>query len=192
MNRKMRKKIHHHHQHTKFRWSDASLTNQRRIITPLLTFQKDPNCSLCQRCKFARAPCRRQRRHQGKPDDTPVPNHFGDSITADHTFTATDEPSRKGETVAPVIQDRASHWIQAFASKTKSAHETGQVFQRLMGGFKSKLTYTDGSNKFEKHAKTSVIAMTCLPHTAPKQTVWRKELSVESKKVLRAHLTNPV
>jgi hypothetical protein len=74
-------------------------------------FPKDTNCSICQRCKISRAPCTRQKRHQGKPDDTPVPKHFGDSITADLTFTANDEPSRKGETVALVFQDRASHWI---------------------------------------------------------------------------------
>ena len=94
--------------------------------------------------------CRRQRCHQGKPDDTPVPKHFGDSITAGHTFTAREEPPRKGETVALVIRGRASHWIQAFASKTKSAHETSQGFQCFMGGFKPKLTYTDGSKAFEK------------------------------------------
>lgn len=114
-------------------------------------FPKDPNCAICQGCKVARSYCRAK---QGKPDETPEPLHFGDAITADHTFLADEEASRKGHTVALVVQDRATHWLQGYTSETKSAEDTVDGFNNFMPiGRNPEQVYTDNSEELKKACK---------------------------------------
>jgi hypothetical protein len=84
---------------------------------------KDPNCEICNKSKIMRAQCRRKNKN-GAPDDTPKPEDFADSITADHTFLCDEEASRNHDKVALVIQDRFTSWLQAYAAASKSAQDT--------------------------------------------------------------------
>eukprot|EP00973_Karenia_brevis_P091996 12410226-Karenia_brevis.AAC.1 len=59
----------------------------------------DPNCELCRAGKIQRSQCRRsEKRGHGKPDPSPEPEQFGDSVTGDHQIMGDDEFSRHGDT----------------------------------------------------------------------------------------------
>ena len=112
-------------------------------------FPMDPNCEICRSCKLQRARCATM--PHGKPDDLPKPTAFADAITADHAILNEDDQSRSQDRVALVIQDRFTNWLQAYASKTKNAHDTLKGFQKFLGPqTKAKHAYTDGSKEFEK------------------------------------------
>jgi len=56
--------------------------------------------------------------------------------------------------VALVIQDRATNWLQSYATKTKSAEDTKAGFQRFLGPQqKVEHIYTDNSKEFKKATK---------------------------------------
>jgi len=53
--------------------------------------------------------------------------------------------------MALIIQDRFTHWIQGYSSKTKSAEDTKKAFQRCLGPqLKPESVYTDGLKEFFK------------------------------------------
>ena len=108
-------------------------------------YPKDPNCPVCNQCKIQHQPCRVSKT---KPESEEKPKKFGDRLTADHTINPHGKTGRKGETVALIIQDEATSWVQGYGCKTKSAEETKQCFQVFMGtAMKAKLVYTDNSQE---------------------------------------------
>ena len=87
----------------------------------------------------------------GEPDGLPEPKKFADAITADHKVLNDDDQSRDHDKLALIIQDRFTHWLQGYASKTKNAKDTLYGFQRFLGpGVKPLHVYTDNSKEFEK------------------------------------------
>ena len=77
---------------------------------------KDRNCEICKRTKITRAPCRR--RNGGAVLRA---ENFGDLITADHKVLNENCESRNNHRYAVVVQDLATHWIQAYPCKTKTS-----------------------------------------------------------------------
>ena len=108
-------------------------------------FPKHPRCPVCSNCKIQRKHCRRVNHD---PDED-HPKEFGESVTADHMIQGREEQSYRGDTVACVIMDRATGWIQAFPAKSKSAGETKRAFMKFLGDVKPKKIYTDGSGEFK-------------------------------------------
>ena len=74
--------------------------------------------------------------------------------------------SRHGDTCCLVLQDRATHWLQAHACVTKSADDTKRALQRFFGPkSKPKHIYTDNSHEFNKSmSDLGYLADTCTPH----------------------------
>ena len=104
-------------------------------------FPEDRNCELCQRTKITRAPCRR--RNGGA---VPRAESFGDLITADHKVLSENCESRNNHRYAIVVQDLATHWIQAYPCKTKTSQETQRSLQKFLEpDGKPKVIYTDNS-----------------------------------------------
>ena len=71
-------------------------------------FRKDRNCEICQRTKITRAPCRRR-----IGEAVPRAEKFGDLITADHKVLSDNCEPRHNHRFAVVVQDLATHRIQA-------------------------------------------------------------------------------
>ena len=90
-------------------------------------FFEDRNCEICKRTKITRAPCRR--RNGGA---VPRAENFGDLITADHKVLSENCESRNNHRYAVVVQDLATHWIQAFPCKTKTSQETQSSLQKFL------------------------------------------------------------
>ena len=127
----------------------------RSTLAPhnLLThFPKDPKCEICQQAKPQRAQCRRQTSKGDNRESHEViePKVFADALTADHAISDKDNKSRHGSTVACVIIDRATGWLQSYPCQHKSIAETRRSFQRFLGpNVNPKYVYTDGSAEFE-------------------------------------------
>ena len=87
-------------------------------------------------------------------------------LTADHKILNEDDESRSGDKVVCIIQDKATHWLQAYPAPTKSADETKLAFQRFLGPeTKCKHVYTDNSKEFKKAlSDLSVDSDTSTPH----------------------------
>ena len=101
-----------------------------------------------------------------KPDDLPQPQAFADAITADHAIINEDDQSRDEDRVACVIQDQYTHWLQSFASHSKSAEETNKALRRFLGPqTKAKYGYTDNSKEFKKAFEDlDIVHDTSTPH----------------------------
>ena len=78
-----------------------------------------------------------------------------------------DNQSRDRDQVALVIQDRYTHWIQAFAAPSKSAHATVQRFERFLGPqCKAKHVYSDNSKELKSAMQIlGFLHDTCTPYT---------------------------
>ena len=86
-----------------------------------------------------------------KVDWLPEPAAFADVITADHAIINEDDASRDKDRVACAIRDQYAHWLQAYASPSKSAEDTSKAVRRFSGAqTKAKHGYTDNSKEFEK------------------------------------------
>ena len=85
---------------------------------------------MCRACKTQRAQCRSRQSidDNTSADNLPTPKKFADALTADHEVINDDE-SFKEDRMALIIQDRFTHWIQGYSSKTKSAEDTKNAFQ---------------------------------------------------------------
>ena len=109
-------------------------------------FPKDRKCEICQRTKITRAPCRR--RIGGA---VPRAENFGYLITADYKVLSENSESRNNHRYAIVVQDLATHWIQAYPCKTKTSQETQRSLQKFLEpDRKPKVIYTDNSLEFGK------------------------------------------
>ena len=109
-------------------------------------FPKHRNCEICKRTKITRAPCR-------KRDGEAVPRamNFGDLITADHKVLSDNCESRNNHRYAVVVQDLATHWIQAYRCKNKTSQETQRSLQKFLEPErKPNVIYTDNSLEFGK------------------------------------------
>ena len=85
-------------------------------------FQKDRNCEVCLRTKMTRAPCRKR-----TGEAVPRAEKLDDLITAGHKVLNEGGESRNNHRYAVVVQDLVTQWIQSYACKTKSSHETQKV-----------------------------------------------------------------
>ena len=79
------------------------------------------------------------------------PQILGDLITADHKVLSDNCESRHNHRYAVVVQDLASHWIQAYPCKNKTSQETQRSLQKFLEPErKPKVIYTDNSLEFGK------------------------------------------
>ena len=76
-------------------------------------FPKDRNCEICKRTKITRAPCRRR-----NGEAVPRAANFGNLITADQKV---------------VVQDLATHWIQAYPCKNKKFTRNPEKLAKVPG-----------------------------------------------------------
>ena len=90
-------------------------------------FPKNRNCEICKRTKITRAPCRRR-----NGEAVPRAEKFGDLIAADHKVLSEGCESRNNHRYAVVVQDLATHWIQAYPCKTKTSQETERSLQKFL------------------------------------------------------------
>ena len=91
-------------------------------------FPKDRNCEICKRTKITRAPCRRR-----KGEAVPRADNFGDLITADHKVLSDNCESRNNHRYAVVVQDLATHWIQAYPCKKQNFTRTPEKLAKVPG-----------------------------------------------------------
>ncbi|MDP7647377.1 MAG: DNA (cytosine-5-)-methyltransferase, partial [Candidatus Woesearchaeota archaeon] len=116
---------------------------------PFTHFPRDPNCWICNQCKVHRAYLKPK--SGPAPDGLPEPKEFGDAITSDHKIINEDDESRDHDKIAQVTQDKATSWLQSYASETKATAEVKKAFQRFLGpDGKVKHVYTDNSKEFAK------------------------------------------
>ena len=109
-------------------------------------FPQDRNCEICQRTKITRAPCRR--RNGGAVHRA---ENFGDLITADHKVLSDNCEPRNNHRYAVVVQDLATHWIQAHPCKTTNSQETQRRLQKLLEPVrKLEVIHTDNSLEYGK------------------------------------------
>ena len=81
----------------------------------------------------------------------PRAENFGDLITADHKVLSESCESRNNHRYAIVVQDLATHWIQAYPCETKTSQETQRSLQKFLEpDRKPKVIYTDNSLEFGK------------------------------------------
>ena len=131
---------------------------------PYTHFPKDPDCAICRAFKTQRARCKSCPAE--RPDGLSEPFAFADAITADHAILNEDDESRDKDRVVCVIQDQFTHWLQAYASHSKSSEETAKAVKRFLGPqTKAKHAYTDNSKEFIKAFKDMDITHdTSTPH----------------------------
>ena len=123
------------------------LSNTHNVFTH---FPKDPNCPICQKGKAIKARCSRKSGDSEKPDSLPKPTAFGQMISADHAIFNEDFASRKHDTVALVVQDAFTYWLQAYPAKRKTADECYIAFRRFMGvGKEAGHCWSDGSEELK-------------------------------------------
>jgi len=127
-------------------------------------FPKDKHCDICNASKIQNAACKTKA--DPALDSLPEPEAFGDALTADHAIINEDDKSRSNDRVALVIQDRKTHWLQAYPFKTKSAKDTVLGFQRFMGPLgKAKYVYSDNSPEIKAAMKElNVLHDTSIPY----------------------------
>jgi len=90
---------------------------------------KNPYCDYCQRAKMPRVHCRVKHGTGG-----PVPENFGDSVTADHVILNDEESvGIGGMRYLLVIYDRATRWVDAYPLVTKSADDAYACFVDFAG-----------------------------------------------------------
>ena len=77
--------------------------------------------------KITRAPCRRR-----NGEAVPRAANFGDFITADHKVLSDSCESRNNHRYGVVVQDLATHWIQAYPCKNKTSLETQRSLQKFL------------------------------------------------------------
>ena len=99
---------------------------------------KNPFCDVCQRAKMQQSPGRR------KTTDRLGPRleKFGDQCTADHITKKTEiHFGNDVERAAPVICDRATGFIGAYPSGSKSGDDTLEAFKAFQVPAKRLSTY---------------------------------------------------
>lgn len=111
-------------------------------------FPKLKGCPICDEAKTQRARC--PIKTFAEADDLPPPEAFANALAADHAIVNEEDQSRNHDRVSPVIQDKFSNWLQAFAAKSKNHTETKKSFQRFLPpGVMPKHVYTDKAPEYK-------------------------------------------
>ena len=114
------------------------------VNTLFIRTPNDRNREICQRTKITRVACRR--RIGGV---VPRAEFCGDLITADDKVLSEGCESRNNHRYAVVVQDLATHCIQAYPSKNKTSQETQRSLQKFLEPDRNpKVIYTDNSLEF--------------------------------------------
>ena len=107
---------------------------------------RDPNCDICKKTKITRV-----FRRRGVGIVVPRAEHFGDSITADHTVLSEGSESRKNHRYAVVVQDLATLWLQSYPCKTKTSQEIQKSLMKFLEPTrKPKVIYANNSLEFDR------------------------------------------
>ena len=86
-------------------------------------------------------------------------------ITADHKVLSESCESRKQSSIAIVVQDLTTQWIQAYPCKNKTSQETQRCLQKFLEPErKPKVIYIDNSMEFGKACEVSWTHCTSTPH----------------------------
>jgi hypothetical protein len=119
-------------------------------------FPKDPTCPVCIRAKARKTQRRRQNTREGTAEngeDIKAVN-FGDCVTADHIIVGEKQESRRHDTVAVIVQDRATYWLGGYPKASKTTEDTVTALQHFVGPHeKVKFFYSDGSGELEGATK---------------------------------------
>ena len=127
-------------------------------------FPKDKNCVICSASKIQNAACKTKA--DPALDALPEPEEFGDSLTADHAIINEDDKSRSNDRVALIIQDRKTHWLQAYPFKTKGRKTQSSAFRNSWALSVEPNMYTLITQGKLKAAmeELNVLHDTCIPH----------------------------
>ena len=138
-------------------------------------FPKDRNCEICKRTKITRAPCRRR-----NGEAVLRAEKFGDLITADHKVLSDNCESRNNHQYAVVVQDLATHWIQAYPFKNKTSQETQKSLQKFLESDRKLKSFTlTIPRNSAKLVKISLGIIARLHHTDRRLMVLQKEQCAE-------------
>jgi hypothetical protein len=59
--------------------------------------------------------------------------HFGDCVTADHIIVGEKQESKRHDTVAVIVQDRATYWLAGYPKASKTTEDTVAALQHFVG-----------------------------------------------------------
>ena len=164
---------------------DSDLEHPTKVVTKSRKhsiethFPKDRNCDVCLRTKMTRSLCRRR-----TGEALPRAEIFGDFITADHKVLNEGCESRDNHWYAVVVQDFATQWVQSFACKTKSSHETEKTLNKSWNRRTDRKLFPQTTRwNLGEHVKF-YHGITALQHLIdPRQMASLKEPSDEQRKV---------
>ena len=111
--------------------------------------RKNRFCPACQRAKLHVRPALSKRRRA--PVD-PVPESFGDLVTADHAIIPAEGAGKNWERTALMVLDRATKFLAAYPLMDKSASEATWALSHFAGRDVVTRFYTDGAPELIKAA----------------------------------------
>ena len=123
----------------------------------LTHFPKDPNCPVCAHAKAQKTQHRRKNTRGNTAEDGEEVKavNFGDCVTADHIIIGEKQESRRHDTVAVIVQDKATHWLAGYPKASKTTEDMIAALQHFAGPHdKVKFFYSDGSGELERAAKS--------------------------------------
>ena len=105
-----------------------------------------PKYLICEACNMSKTQHRAHRRQHNTNETDPLRyrQEFGGCVTADWIILGgSPAHSGNGDTVALVVQDRFSQWIDASPKAVNSTDHAIQAFNHFAGQAKPELLYTD-------------------------------------------------
>ena len=82
--------------------------------------------------------------------------NFGDCVTADHIIIGEKQESQRHDTVAVIVQDKATYWLAGYPKASKTTDDTVAALQNFVGPHdKVKLFYSEGSGELKGAAKVT-------------------------------------
>jgi hypothetical protein len=125
----------------------AEAKTLRHMLTHL---PKNDHCEACTRANMVKKHARRCHTPSG-PD---APTAFGDSVTADHLFSAGDKDvGTHGERYAMVVLDQGTRWRDCFPSAEKDTTQSRIALQSFLGPRVTVNTFQcDGARELYKAA----------------------------------------
>ena len=111
---------------------------------------------MCTHAKARNTQHRRKNTHgssaEGGEDVKAV--NFGDCVTADHIIIGEKQESQHHDTVAVIVQDKATYWLAGYPKASKTTEDTVAALQHFVGPHdKVKFFYSDGSGELKGAAK---------------------------------------
>ena len=122
-----------------------------------------PNCDICNQCKIQN---QQARRNVNEHDDNEGKPEFCRQRDMRPRRNSDADTNKHGDTVALIMQDRKSRWLQSYGCKTQSAEDSKMCFKQCYGpNIKSKLIYSDNSAEPNKATNDLEYPQdTCTPH----------------------------